>query len=309
MDRQLIRRINEDNENATDPGQVDGNVLGAGGAGNGDTLLVDEETGAAKVIETGLTNNDTDSQPGVNTAPAPAPAVAAASASETDSLSPPTTAEHDEAAVAKPTKGGGKKTPVEPISSSSPTMEPTRTPSVSPSSVPSTSDKIPEQQGGDTATDPCVKATTCESCSDKAEQLSSDSSTCWWTDQSACVQETKDEHDFHQRCPEAAVPWEADSESIVPLMSGLAVLLIVVIVLLRKLCSSRILAVDRGSSEHGKYQGLCVHLRSRTYDTLCVLFVPDLCTVLICGIDLWRKRMTTPSGAGTTSRTREGIAR
>ena len=159
----------------------------------------------------------------------------------------------------------------------SPTAAPTSPPTLSPVDPPVQSKD--EQDGGgndqnssNDTTDRCQDATTCESCTKKANEMdSNESMTCWWTEGIGCAEEATEAHDFEQRCSDGKMPttppvadtWDEDKESLLPLLSGLGGILIIVYLLYRKLCGGQILAGGHAIGEHGKYQGLCVILDSK----------------------------------------------
>jgi hypothetical protein len=119
--------------------------------------------------------------------------------------------------------------------------------------------------------DLCKEASTCKSCSEKAELVETSTakeSTCWWDKSNKrCEKERKEAHEFEERCPEEKPApntindnnddWETN-ESMVPLRFGFVVVLVVVVVLFRKLCSSSLLRGGGMSDHAGKYQGLYV---------------------------------------------------
>ena len=177
-------------------------------------------------------------------------------------------------------KGDGSGNDKE-VKSSNPTLSPTaaltRPPTLSPVDPPVQSKDDQDGGGNDQnssndTTDRCQDATTCESCTEKANELdSSESMTCWWTDGVGCAEETTEAHDFEQRCSDGKMPttppvadtWDEDKESLLPLLSGLGGILVIVYLLYRKLCGGQILAGGHAIGEHGKYQGLCVILDSK----------------------------------------------
>jgi len=182
-----------------------------------------------------------------------------------------------------------------PTTTSSPTVEagtdaPTKSPVAAPAAEPTDSQVIEPTESPDSDDDNDCGPSTCDSCQQLAETLRDDGAyTCWWDEvQEACEKVRRDEHEGKSMCGRAgskpenkpAFPppptkptsppvkkdtdidgdWGAgdDGGSFVLMILGLVAMLVVLVILIRKLCSSQIMASGGigGVPAQGKYQGV-----------------------------------------------------